>query len=281
MGYSRADVLRRLRYQKGGGPFRASYAYTNFGLTEAAVAAAKAYGLEWEDAAEAKLYRPLGMTSTSSRYSDFVSRPDRAVGHVKVNGQWTFKEQRQPDAQSPAGGASSSVNDMAKWIRLQLADGRLDGRPVVDADALAVTHAPQVRTGTNPFTGAPGFYGLGWNVSYDPQGRLRLSHSGGFEMGASTVVSLIPSEHLGIVVLANAQPVGVPETLAAAFMDQALYGRQTETWRPIYAKVFADMARKVATRGSTTPSPPSARRPPWPTPPIWGPTPTPISAMSR
>jgi CubicO group peptidase (beta-lactamase class C family) len=40
------------------------------GITEAGVAAAKAYGLDLEQASEEKLYRPLGMTSTSSRYVD-------------------------------------------------------------------------------------------------------------------------------------------------------------------------------------------------------------------
>lgn len=242
MGYSRAEVLRRLRYQKGGGAFRASYAYTNFGLTEAGVAAARAYGLTWEDASQTRLYGPLGMTSTSSRFADFLSRPDRACGHVKVNGRWVAKYQREPDPQSPAGGASSSVNDMAKWMRLQLADGRFEGRQVVDAKALAETHAPQARSGTNHLTGAPTFYGLGWNVSYDAEGRLRLSHSGAFAMGASTAVSLVPAEHLGVIVLVNAAPVGVAETLAFSFMDQALYGRQTQDWGALFAKVFADPA---------------------------------------
>ncbi|MEO8925910.1 MAG: serine hydrolase domain-containing protein, partial [Caulobacteraceae bacterium] len=97
LGFSRAETLRRLRYQKGGGAFRAAYAYTNFGFTEAAVAAVKPYGLGWEDAAQARLYRPLGMTSTSSRYADFLTRPDRALGHVKVNGAWVAKFKRDPD----------------------------------------------------------------------------------------------------------------------------------------------------------------------------------------
>jgi CubicO group peptidase (beta-lactamase class C family) len=261
MGYSRDEVLRRLRLQKGGGSFRASYAYTNFGLTEAALAAVKPYGLTWEDASELRLYRPLGMNSTSSRYSDFINRPDRAVGHVRVNGQWTTRDQRQPDAQSPAGGASSSVNDMAKWMRLQLADGKFDGKQIVDAAALAETHAPQVHTGSNPLTGAPQFYGLGWNVSYDQQGRLRLNHSGAFSMGASTVVSLVPSEQLGIVVLVNAEPVGVSEALAFSFMDQALYGRQTQDWRPLFAKVFADMASEAGDHAVIYANPPSAPSP--------------------
>jgi CubicO group peptidase (beta-lactamase class C family) len=261
MGYSRAEILRRLRYQKGGGPFRASYAYTNFGLTEAALAAVKPYGQTWEDVSQSRLYRPLGMTSTSSRYSDFVGRQDRAVGHVKVNGRWVAKYQRAPDAQSPAGGASSSANDLAKWMRLQLADGGFEGRQVVDAVALAETHAPQIRSGSNPLTGAPQFYGLGWNVSYDPEGRLRLGHSGAFSMGASTVVSLVPSQHLGIVVLVNAEPAGVPEALAACFLDQALYGVQTQDWPALFEKAFAAMAGRGVDRAVDHAKPPTAPSP--------------------
>ncbi len=67
LGFTRAEILRRLRYQQPGSSFRSQYAYTNFGITAAAVAAAKACGLEWENASEEKLYKPLGMIATSSR----------------------------------------------------------------------------------------------------------------------------------------------------------------------------------------------------------------------
>src|SRR5437899_3506313 len=142
-GFSRAEILHRLRYQHPDSSFRSHYAYTNFGLTEAAAAAAKAYELDWEEAAKQKLYTPLGMASTSSRYADFVARTNKALGHVRVDGKWVQKFKRDPDAQSPAGGVSSSVNDLAKWIRLQLANGKFEGKQIVDEKALAETHHPQ------------------------------------------------------------------------------------------------------------------------------------------
>lgn len=262
LGFSRAEVLRRLRYQTGGGAFRASYAYTNFGLTEAGVAAAGAYGETWEDAAQTRLFAPLGMTSTSYRYADFLARPDRALGHVKAGERWVAQFRRDPDPEAPAGGASSSANDMARWMRLQLAGGAFEGRRIVDAAALEETRLPQVRTGANHLTGAPTFYGLGWNVSYDAQGRLRLSHSGAFALGAATAVALVPAEHLGIVVLTNAAPVGVAEGLTFAFIDQALYGRQTQDWLTLMTKVFADPAALGLTPGFDYAKPPPARSPP-------------------
>ena len=242
LGFTRPAILHRLRYQKPDSSFRSQYAYTNFGITEAAVAAAKAYGLTWEDASDQRLFEPLGMRSTSFRYADFVARSNRALGHVQENGKWVQKYKRAPDAEAPAGGASSSVNDLAKWMRLELAGGKFNGEQLVDAEALSSAHSPQILTGFSPVDGLPGFYGLGWNVGYDREGRLRLGHSGAFALGAATNVLLIPPEQLGIVVLTNAYPIGFAEGIANTFADVALYGKSTQDWFAIFKKAFSNPA---------------------------------------
>src|SRR5256714_7635502 len=249
LGFTRAEILYRLRYQHPASSFRSHYAYTNFGMTEGGIAAANAYGLEWEEAAAQRLYKPLGMTATSSRYADFVARQNKALGHVLVDGKWVQKFKRDPDAQSPTGGVSSSVNDVAKWVRLQLANGKFDGRQIVSEKPLAETHHPHMLTGFNPFTNMPSFYGLGWNVSYDQQGRLRLNHSGGFDLGAATFVNLVPAEQLGIIVLANGYPMGIPEALGTMFSDIALYGKPTQDWFPLYKQLFSNPATTGTVRG--------------------------------
>jgi len=261
MGYSRGEILHRLRFQHPNSSFRAGYAYTNFGMTEAGVAAAKAYGMSWEDASAQKLYKPLGMSATSSRFADFMARGNKALGHVRIDGKWVQKFKRDPDAQSPAGGASSSANDMAKWMRLQLAGGKFNGRQLVNTATLEETHHPQILTGFNQLTGAPTFYGLGWNVSYDDQGRLRLNHSGGFALGAGTHINLVPSEQLGIVVLTNAAPIGLAEGLGFTFMDTALYGRPTRDWLTLFRKVFATPAALGVVAGFDYSKPPASPSP--------------------
>lgn len=266
IGFSREEVLHRLRYQKPDTSFRSNYAYTNFGMTEGAVAVATAAGKTWEDLSEERLYRPLGMSSTSSRHADFLARKNRALGHVRENGRWVQKFQRDPDAQSPAGGVSSSVNDLTKWMQLQLADGNRQGKPFIAESALAETHHPHMLTGFSHTTGMPTFYGLGWNVAYDAQGRLRLSHSGAFSMGAATAVFLVPAEQLGVVILTNAAPLGVAEALGMIFLDQALYGAPTADWPKIYKGAFAQMEKAENARiadysklpGSSSPAAPAA-----------------------
>lgn len=242
VGGDRAQVLHSLRYQKPDSSFRSHYEYTNFGITEGAVAAAKAYGLTWEEASEQKLFRPLGMNSSSARYSDFIARPNKALGHVKENNQWVHRDQRQPDAQSPAGGVSSSVTDMAKWMRLQIDSGKFEGKQVVNENALAETHHPTMLTQFNPFNGTPGFYGLGFNVSYDEHGRLRLNHSGAFGMGAATCVTIMPGEQLGVIALTNGSPSGIPEALNATFVDIAQNGAPQHDWLAIFKKAFQNPA---------------------------------------
>ena len=264
LGYDQAYILAHLRDEPLA-PFRASYAYTNFGLTEAAVAVAKAKGTTWEDLSDTTLYKPLGMNSTSSRFADYDKAGDKALTHVKVNGSWQAKFTRDPDAQSPAGGVSSTARDMAQWTRLQLGSGRLAGRQIIDAGALARTYVPEIVSAPPPVpTGRVGLYGLGWNVGYDDHGRLRLSHSGAFAMGAATNVTLLPSEELGIVVLTNGAPVGVPEAVSSDFLSYAQDGKVSVDWLGFYGKLIAaaDEAGRSKTDYSHPPANAAKAKPP-------------------
>lgn len=246
MGYDRAEVLRRLRYLPAAYPFRAGYEYTNFGFSEAGFAAARTAGTNWEDLCAEKLYRPLGMTSTSSRHANFVAAKNRVRLHVRVDGKYVAKYDREPDAQSPAGGVSSSGSDLAKWVRLQLAAGKFAGKPIIPGAALNETHRPQVirQPPKNPATDRAGFYALGWNVSYDDQARVHLNHSGAFDLGASTCVTLLPGEQLGILALTNAAPIGVPEAICLSFVDLVLAGKIERDWLKIIGNAFKEMEGK-------------------------------------
>jgi CubicO group peptidase (beta-lactamase class C family) len=230
IGYGRDEIIHRMRDLNLTGRFRQTYSYSNFGLTAGGVAAAAAAGMSWEQLSEERLYAPLGMTSTSSLAADFESRPNRALLHTKEGGNWVQKFSRNADAQSPAGGVSSTVNDLAQWVRMILGGGTVDGVEHITADALASTFTPEIGRGTNPITGSTSFYAHGWVVEFDTKGHVFWSHAGAFSVGARTYVSLLPEANLGIIVLANAFPTGLPEGIATAFMDLAIYGEQQNDW---------------------------------------------------
>ena len=251
-GYDREEVLHRLRFLPPQTSFRSGYAYTNFGITAAAVAAASTTGMDWETLSEERLYKPLGMTSTSSRYADFMAEANRAVGHVRVDGKWAFVEQRQPDPQSPAGGVSSSVNDLTKWVRLLVNDGKFEGEQVIATEPLDEAHLPVMITGYAP-NGTPSFYGLGWNVGYAGDARHSISHSGAFAMGAGTTVNISLDDKLGVIVLTNGAPVGVSESLANEFMDNAVTGAPRYPWQEVFTGIFTQMAEEGITHNFDTP----------------------------
>jgi CubicO group peptidase (beta-lactamase class C family) len=261
MGYGQTEILHRLRYLPLH-PFRHSYFYTNFGLTAAAESVAAAAGIDWASLSEQAIYRPLGMSSTSSRYADFAARTNRAAGHVKRGDQWVIGPGTMPDAQAPAGGVSSSVNDMAKWLAMMLGQGVFNGRRIVDAAALNAAVSQQVQS-SPPGDGRPAsYYGYGFNVGTTAAGRPSYSHSGAFALGAATNFVVVPSTGLAIVALTNGYPIGVAETITAQFFDLVQFGSIQRDWAALYANALLPMLKPegslVGATPPATPFPPRA-----------------------
>ena len=263
LGYDQTEVLKRLRHTPLGA-FRVEEQYTNFGLTAAAEAVANAAKSDWATLSERDLYQPLGMRSTSSRYADFVARTNRAVGHVPIDGRWAVTtKQRQPDAQSPAGGVSSSAADLAAWMKLILGEGTVDGQEIIPRDALvpAITAAfvskPPARSASRA-----GLSGYGFNVGITPGGLPTLSHSGAFTLGTGTAFTMLPSQGLGIVVLTNGSPVGAAEAIAAQFIDLAQFGEPRQDWWQLARAMMAPlMAPLGELAGKTAPVDPVPAKP--------------------
>jgi hypothetical protein len=114
---------------------------------------------------------------------------------------------------------------MAKWLRLQLGRGTLDGRAFFSEDAsrqmwtphvsFTVDRAAQQRIPSTHFRG----YGLGWSLS-DYQGRLIVEHGGAYD-GMYSQVVLVPEERLGLVVLTNSM-TGIGGALKYVVLDEFL-----------------------------------------------------------
>jgi CubicO group peptidase (beta-lactamase class C family) len=245
IGYDRRYVLERLR-QLPLHPFRISYAYTNFGFTVGAEAVAVSAGKSWEDLGNEVLFGPLGMASTSYRFADYEARPNRAVGHIHIDGKYEPLYVRDPQPEAPAAAASSSVNDMTRWLAMVLANGNHEGKQVVDAKALLPAVTPQIVSSraTEPAMRS-GFYGYGFNVGPTSAARMQLSHSGAFELGSGTNFVILPSADVAIIALTNATPSGVPEALNAEFADLVQFGEVREDWLKLYQKLMAPMEKPV------------------------------------
>ncbi len=237
-GYGREESVRRLRDVPPATPLRTTFAYANLPLSVAGYAAAQATGQTWEDLADERLFAPLGMTSSSYRLADYTGRTNKAAPHYPTkDGVWALGEVTDADAAAPAGGVSTNVQDLTRWMRLQLGGGMFEGTEVVASAPLLETRRPQILEASppNPADGPALFYGLGWRLNYDERGRLLVHHIGDFSSGFRTGVYLLPAAGLGIVVLTNAWPNPLADAIPRMFYEIVEQGETTQDWISIFA----------------------------------------------
>lgn len=270
-GDNRTEILSKLKYLSPTGTFRLTYQYSNYGITAGAVAAASAAEGSWDDIAKSRLYDRCNMSSTSSLNADFMREANRASLHVRegnatqTTAPYIEAPLRNPDPQAPAGGVSSNVLDLAQWLRLQLGNGTLNGKAIVESEPLLYTHQPQISRGIDPGSGTLGYYGLGWNVDYDApnSGRIFVGHAGAFSSGTRSYARLNMADGLGIVVLSNCWPTGVPDAISYTFFDWVYYGNETQDWVSTWDGLYDEVSAQIsATDPSFDVSPPNGTAPP-------------------
>ena len=245
--------------------FRDTYQYSNFGLTVGGEAVAASRGQTWPQTAEELLFEPLGMTSTTTLHDDYLAADDRAAMHARTGeGQYEQLFDRDADAEAPAGGVASTAGDIAKWMTMVLANGEVDGEVFIDPLVLAKTYSAHSITGGDAqnLTSRTSHYGFGTNVGSTVTGRVTISHSGAFGWGAATNATMIPDLNLGIVVLTNGAPSGVPEMIVSEFVDLVQFGEETRPWMDLWPTVFAkfsdpagDLAGEEAPAGAAPAGP--------------------------
>jgi CubicO group peptidase (beta-lactamase class C family) len=203
------------------------------------------------------------MSSTSYRFADFEARTNRAVDVNMPDGRYEPLYTRDPAPEAPAGGASSSINDMSRWLAMVLANGTYEGKQIVDPKALLPAITPQiVSSPASEPAMRSGFYGYGFNVSSTSAGRMELSHSGAFELGAGTNFVILPSADVAIIALTNGTASGVPEALNAQFADLVQFGEVREKWFELYQSLLAPDEKPVgALVGQKPPANPAPSAP--------------------
>ncbi|MGB8464417.1 MAG: serine hydrolase [Terrimicrobiaceae bacterium] len=239
LGFVRNDIMRHITHlptwprDPNASKYACTYQYTNFGFSEAAFALAKAMGnAQWEDLAE-KFFEFYDMNRSSYRYRDFIIRQNTAKPYQRLPAPRADRDAlphspswvepatlRNPDAQSPAGGVTSSLSDLIQWMWLNIRAQRAATQAVeMKAHESAELYANIRQTHVAyPDAKDPAHYGFGWNTKIDPDMGFTLSHSGGFGLGAATCVSLLPNENVGIIALTNGQPIGLPEAICHQFL---------------------------------------------------------------
>lgn len=203
--------------------FRSKWGYTNAAFMTAGEIFPKVTGKTWAEFLKEKIFLPLNMNNTLALSKDIVSASNTATAHTVWRGELRKVAYGSIDAMAPAGAISSSVNDLSKWVLMQLNNGKIDDKEIVPASAIAKTRFPHsiIGNGGTMFnTGHFALYGLGWDLQ-EYNGKKIVAHTGGVN-GFVTSVTLLPEEKLGIVVLTNTDANSFYEALKWELMDAYL-----------------------------------------------------------
>jgi CubicO group peptidase (beta-lactamase class C family) len=208
--FTRADILAGLAYLKPGYGFRSGYAYDNLLYVVAGEVAAAVGGASYEELVRREVFEPLELDCRVGEWrradADNVAQP-----HMRVDGRNVVvraDEEIVPAITSAAaGGVRCSLDAMLVWARNWLDP---------DAEQLAWLSEEQRRAMWTPRTLMPvGERRREWNNTHihayafgfrlaDADGVWTVSHTGTL-MGMYSVMTLLPQQKSGFVILTNGQ----------------------------------------------------------------------------
>ncbi|MBI3709294.1 MAG: serine hydrolase [Proteobacteria bacterium] len=217
LDFDEAALIRSLRNVEPVSSFRTTFAYTNITHLLASRIVAKAAGApDWNAVLRQELLEPLGMKDSSYTAEAIKTSANHAKGH-----HWTPDGTIEvpftpifPYHLGGAGDINSTVEDMARWVRLQIGHGTFEGRRIVSPENLAVTRTPKVA-----LTDAVS-YAMGWYIYQTPNGNI-VWHDGD-ALSFGSFVGMAPDRNVGVIILTNETNVGFPVSLGLWLFDRIL-----------------------------------------------------------
>lgn len=225
---SREDLVRRLRVLPPNKDLRETFQYNNLMFVTAGYLVGALEGTSWEEAIRSLVFQPLGMTGSDFSVAESQRTADYSLPYEVRNDTIRQLPFRDINLVGPAGSINSSVDDMLKWVRMQLSDGTVDGKRVIQAATLRDMHSPHMPIGLSDQKefGAQD-YGMGWFLtSY--RGHYRVSHGGNID-GFAALVTLYPRDGVGLVVLVNQNGSALPNLITLHASDR-IFGPPQRDW---------------------------------------------------
>lgn len=187
------ESIPTTRYQTSPGT---EYSYSNIGFGILGFSLERAAGVPFMDQVEARIFEPLGMTSSTFIIDDRL-QPSLSVGHAngpegEVNTERPAIEHDGRGYKVPNGGVYSTVDDLAAFAAGVM--GR--GRPPLFSEAMRA-EVLSVQTPESPDSG----YGLGFSIN-TVDDRVFAGH-GGSVAGYTAYLLFEPATGLTVILLRN------------------------------------------------------------------------------
>jgi CubicO group peptidase (beta-lactamase class C family) len=248
--FTAQDITQNLQYLKPVSAFRTQYDYDNLLYIVAGEVIHKASGLSWCDFIESRIMKPLDMKNSAASFVRLKDTSNVIAPHVPIDGKLKVISRYKNQILDAAGGIYSNVNDMSKWVTMQLNNGKYgtENQQLFSEKEHNEMWSPQTIIPINtkpPYNSHFSSYGLGWFLS-DVKEYKQVTHTGGLE-GIVTQVTLFPELNLGIVVLTNQQSGAAFSAITNTIKDSYL-GIKSDDYVTVYSnrvKATEESADKV------------------------------------
>jgi CubicO group peptidase (beta-lactamase class C family) len=238
---TRKELFERLRYLEPNKDLRELWQYQNLMYMTAGYLVGELSGQTWEEFVQKRIFEPLCMTNSLFSIEEAKELPH--CSHPYLERKDEVREISFYAAQgaiAPAGAIVSSIDDMSRWVLLHANKGKIGDSQLVSEGQMVQMHAPQmVMPETNQYAEMTNpTYGMGWFI-HAYRGHKMVEHGGNID-GFSSLVTIVPQENIGIVILTNMNGSPVPYILTYNVIDRLL-GLEAVPWNERSRKEYDEL----------------------------------------
>jgi len=227
-GRSRAELYNALNYLEPTYDIRTQFQYQNLMYMLAGVLIEQRTGQSWEEFTGQRIFGPLEMKNSNFSVVDMNSSPDASLAYAVKDNEVFKIPYHNIDAMGPAGSINSTSDDMAKWLKFLLNEGKIGDNEILSSSTIKKTFEPQIALTASTGDMKSSSYGLGWFVNVY-KGHLVYQHGGGID-GFITEVALFPEVNAGLVVLTNNMSNALG-TLVHRLLFDYLHDKEPVDWK--------------------------------------------------
>lgn len=197
-----------------------SFSYGNIGYVVTDLCFRTHLGRSWKELVETRVLTPAGMTATTPYMSEAAFGGNLAFPHRWDGVRFRAIPHKTDEIMHAAGGLVTTARDGARWLRILLEEGEVDGVRIFPAEVVREILTRQTDVDLSFWEFSRDGYGLGW---YDGtyRGERLVHHFGGYP-GAQAHISLMPEHEVGVTALVNGSGAGgylLPHVTAALIYD--------------------------------------------------------------